>query len=68
MPATTISAPTSSNFGTTRVRGATSVSRIERRELRVIELNVAHVIEIKRLDVLLETAKQRIFLSGRQRG
>jgi hypothetical protein len=59
--------PKSLRFGDTTLRHVISSPRSERLELRVAELDLAHTIELKRLNKLLATAKQKLFSSGRQR-
>jgi hypothetical protein len=67
MSKTTISSQRPSSLSRLVSRRATTSPRAKRLELRVAELDLAHTIEIKRLNTLLATTKQRLFSSGRQR-
>jgi hypothetical protein len=54
-------------FSGTTLHFITATPLSKRLELRVAELDIAHSIEIKRLNGLLAVAKRKLFLSGRQR-
>jgi hypothetical protein len=50
------------------LRYAAVAAQTERLKLRIAELDLAHVLEIKRLDALLRRTKQKFFLYERQKG